>query len=181
MSFFDLDLPFSGKKDLSLSAEGIGLRKREEWVEAAMRCPWLPDAFIAGIGDGCRLVSGPVAIGAELLHSFRQCSRELHVCTHDPYLLTELSRARQLLSSFSRKPHLFLYTKNDSVVRAGFALSDILAVTDIRKTRFEGHFVLFDDRSALVFLGDTPASAQEVLAVESVFGVNMLKALATTP
>jgi len=73
------------------------------------------------VGDQARLVSGRMEIGEELVRSYRSCTRELHVCTQESYLLEVLGRVRQLFSELKHLPNLFLYTKNDAVAKAGFA------------------------------------------------------------
>ncbi|MDO8625309.1 MAG: hypothetical protein Q7R47_04460 [Candidatus Diapherotrites archaeon] len=178
MPLFSFDSKNPVEKDFSWMAGSTGVQRDSDWLGAAMRCKWLPDKFLSGIGDSARLVTGKMAIAEELMASFRLCRHELHVCTQGPYLLTQLGTARQLLTEFKTRPAMFLYTKSDSVARAGFALSDILSIKNIQHTQFVGDFVVFDDRSAMVFLTDDPQNAEQILRIESTYSVNFLKSLA---
>jgi len=175
------DAKTEAEKDFSFLAGSTGLQRDEfDWLGEALKCNWLPDSLLSGLGDQVRLVSGHREIEGRMYELFNRCQKELHVCTHQPYLLNEFSQIKQMSVGTKNPPYLpylFLYTADDIVAKIGFQLSDILKIVDIKKTNFHGHFVIFDSHSALIFLNQDAASADKLLHVESSFAVDYLKKL----
>ncbi len=157
----------------------IGFQVDEtDWLGEALKAGWLPDSLLSRIGDQAKMVRGRTEMDAKLYTLFESCKTELHVCTHEPFLLNQISQFKQVLQGLKVPPPLFLYTQNDAVAKAGFQLSDILKIVNIQKTKCAGHFVAFDDRSALIFLAGDPAKTDRLLHVESTYAVSVLKKLA---
>ena len=168
------------EKDFSWLSGSIGIDATGDWLGEALKAKWIPDRLLAGLGDQVSLVSNREEIETHIFELFKKCDRELHVCTHESYLLNQIGQIKQVLVGVKNPPYLpklFLYTPDDTVAKTAFALSDLLKIVDIQKTSCEGHFLVFDQHSVLIFLDDDLTKAQKMLHAESSFAANFLKSL----
>lgn len=141
-----------------------------------MKCDWLPDKLIAGLGDEAILVSGVDKVEVGLFESYKQCRSQAVLCTNQTRLLDQFSAMKQVLMGIRTPPNLHLFTPDDAVLKAGFQLSDILRIVEISKTSFPGAFVIFDSSYALLFLSFENNRPDKVLQVTSSYAIAYLNA-----